>query len=776
MKAVIMAGGEGSRLRPLTCDMPKPMARLCGRPMLEYILDLLALHGIREAALTLRYLPGQIVEHFPEGTYKGIKLDFVEETSPLGTAGGVKNACQPEDDNILIISGDALCDFDLAAFAAYHKKGGAAVTILGKQVEDPREYGLIDVDDTGKVAGFIEKPAFSQAVSDLANTGIYMLSKRALALIPHGESFDFARDLFPLLLSRGETLHCWEGQGYWCDIGDLDTYISCQRDMLHGRVKCSLPEMGPVTGRPTGVKIQQPVYIGKNVVLEDDALIEAGSVLDDGCTVGRGARITGSVVLQGAHIARGATLTGSLVCAGASVKAGAMLFEGSTVGAGAVVGEQASVAAGIKIWPGKKVADFSRATLHVKVGGDSRFFFGDDGISGQVGVELTPEFCARVGAAVGSLNPGARIAVGSSTHRSSEVLKDALTAGIRSTGAHVVDFGSNFASQFEFSMNFCAIEVGVFIRGDSRACLQVLTEGLPATRQIERNIEGMLARGEFVRCSYDGMGDRVDMSGVGALYRSHLMRLAPGGLSGLEGRVRSQNVAIQSLLRETLEKLGCGEGELTVEISEQGDRLRIFEPSAGTVRGHTILAMCAAGEMERGLDVALPYDAPRTIDSMAAEMGRKVLRYLDTPADNSDEKARKLAKTQLWNRDALMQTVMFLHLAQRWGGVSKLLERYKGFDVASRTLETKPGGSAALLRQVSRHQPGVITEGVLVEDKRGVVLLKPLKRGDGVRILAEAASSETARELCDSMEELLRRAMKQQAANGAESSGPKGIS
>jgi len=762
MKAVIMAGGEGSRLRPLTCDMPKPMARLCGRPILEYILDLLVLHGVREAALTLRYLPGRIVEHFPDGTYKGIRLRFVEETTPLGTAGGVKNACLPDDDNILVISGDALCDFDLTAFASHHQKGGAAVTILGKRVEDPREYGLIDVDETGKIVGFIEKPAFSQAVSDLANTGIYMLSRRALQMIPSGESFDFARDLFPLLLSRGETLCCWEGQGYWCDIGDLDTYISCQRDMLYGKVRCSLPPTGEVVGRPAGVKIRQPVYIGRNVVLEDDVLIEEGSVLDDGCTVGRGARITGSVVLQGAHIAREATLTGSLVCAGASIKAGAMLFEGSTVGAGAVVGEQATVAAGIKIWPGKKVADFSRATLHVKVGGDSRIFFDDDGISGQIGVELTPEFCARVGAAVGSLHPGARIAVGSSTHRSAEVLKDALTAGIRSTGASVVDFGSNFASLFEFAMNFCAMELGVFVRGGSRAALQVLSEGLPATRQVERSIEGMLARGEFVRCSFSGMGDRVDMSGVEALYRSQLMRLAPDGLPGWEVKVRSHNAAIQSLLRETLENMGCLDGDLTIEVSEQGDKLRIFDSSFGTVRSHTILAVCAAGEMERGLNVALPYDAPRAIDAMAADMGRRVLRYLHTPADNSDQEARKLAKTQLWNRDALMQAILFLNMAQRYGGIPRLLERYRGFDVATRTLETLPGGSAALLRKVSRHQPGAIAEGVLLEDRRGVVLIKPLKRGDGVRILAEAASSETAQELCDSMEELLRRTMKQE--------------
>lgn len=772
MKAVIMAGGEGTRLRPLTCDLPKPMARLCGRPMLEYILDLLVDSGVTEAALTLQYLPHLIISHFPEESYRGMSLSFVEERTPLGTAGSVKNACTPEDDNILVISGDALCDFDLRSFEKAHRESGAAVTILGKKVADPREYGLIDAGADGRIGGFIEKPAFSQAVSDLANTGIYMLSKSALDLIPEGQKYDFAKNLFPKLLEEGKPLQCWEGTGYWCDIGDLDTYISCQREMLEGKVRCHIPggeraveEPGSQLERPVGVRIIPPVYIGKNVRLEDDVLIESGSVLDDGCSIGRGARVSGSIVLSGAHIGPRARLTGSLICAGASVKRGAMTFEGATVGAGAVIGEQAAVAPRIKIWNNRRIADGARVNLHVKQGDSLQEAFDENGLSGQVGVELTPEFCARVGAAVGSLNPTMRIAVGSGPQRSAQVLKAALTAGIQSTGAHVVDFGENFLSQFEFSMNFCALERGVFVRGDDRGWLRVLSEGLPAPREVERGIEGMLARGEFVRCSHDGMGDRVDMSGIGALYRSQLMRLAPGGLSGLGVLVRSKNALIQTMLTECLQKLGCHQGELILEVSELGNRLRLTHPDVGTVRYHTILALCAAGELEKGLDVALPFDAPRAVDEYAASQGRRVLRYLDTPADESDREARNLAKNQLWSRDALMQSMMILHMIRRSGGVEPLLRRYQAFDVAVRTLETG-GNPAGLLRQMGGHKPGAITEGVVLEQAHGIVLLQPLKRGNGIRILAEAVSSETAQELCDSAEELLRRAMERGQTDG----------
>lgn len=763
MKAVIMAGGEGSRLRPLTCDIPKPMARLLGRPTLEYILDLLGKHGITTAALTLRYLPDRIIELFPDGEYGGIGLEFVEENEPLGTAGSVQNACKPGDNEVLVISGDAMCDFDLTAAMQFHRATGADATIVAKRVADPREYGLVDARENGEISGFIEKPAFSQAVSDLANTGIYILSKSALSLIPHGKTYDFAKDLFPLMLSKSMRLMCWEGKGYWCDIGDLETYISCQRDMINGLVSCDIRGSRDGAGNifaggrpPASCVINAPVYIGRDVRIEEGARIEAGSVVDDGSYIERNARVTASVLLQKSYIGRRARLTGALVCAGAAVKSGAMLFEGSAVGAGAIIGEKATVNAGVKIWNKKVVPDSAVVAEHVKIGGVSRGFFDDDGIVGQVGVDLTPEFMARVGCAVGSLNPGGRVALGCGSGHSAEALAAAVAAGIQSTGSQVLDFGGNFQSQFEFSMNFCSLPVGVFVRADGRAGLRLMGPGgLPAGRDMERNVEAVLSRGEFVRCAWDAVGDRVDMNGMTALYRSQLLKFAPHGLSGCSVRLKSSNPAVQKTLGDALFKMGCVTGEgFILEVSSQGDKVRVFDPELGYIPHHKILAWCAMSWMEAGNDASVPFDAPRILDSFAEKAGVRLHRYFHCPADSSDADARKLAQAQMWSRDALMQSVMLLHLVKRTGSLRTLAEREPAFDREVRVVETR-GNPAGLIRGVGDRRLGRITEGVIIHSDKGSALVKALKRGTGIRIFAESISAEIAAELCDDIEKLI---------------------
>lgn len=765
-----MAGGEGARLRPLTCDLPKPMARLLGRPVLEYILELLARHGIMEAALTVRYLPGRIVEHFPDRVFSGVRLRFVEEDEPLGTAGGVKNACMPQDEDVLVISGDAMCDFDLSAFVKHHKLSGADVSILGKAVGDPREYGLIDIEESGRVRGFIEKPAYSQAVSDIANTGIYILSRRAVELIPDGKPYDFAKDLFPFMLERGMLLSCMVEDAYWCDIGDLGSYIQCQQDMLHGLVQfkhyASRDAQGNLLAGKmpfTTTAIVPPCYIGRHVKIEESAIIESGSVIDDGCYIGSGARITTSVLLKDCYVARRAKLTGALLCATANVGAGAMLFEGATVGAGAVVGENATVNAGVKIWNKKRVEPSMVVSEHIKTAAQAREFFDDNGIAGQIGVELTPEFAARVGAAVGSFAPGGRIAVGCSAHPGANVLKSALSAGIRSTGTDVVDFGDNFQVQFEFAMNFCAVPVGVYIRGDNHAGIKLFDAGgLPATREMERGVEGILTRGEFTRSAHDDTGEHIPMHGLGPMYKSQLMRAAGRGLSGCSARVKSHNLPLKGILSETLYKLGCDvEGGPVLEMSSQGDKVRVYDPALGYIQHHSIFTWCCLSELERGEDIAVPFDAPRVIDAFAQDKGRQVLRYYQCPADDGDRAARALAKRQLWTRDALMQSIMFLSIARRMGGVSAILAQAPRFERIMKTLETSQN-PAPLIRALdgAAGGDGRVSEGVLLRERRGIVLVRPLKRGTGVRIFAESVNSETAQELCDDIEALIRKNMK----------------
>ena len=243
MKAVIMAGGQGTRLRPVTGPLPKPLVPFLGRPLMEHILLLLKRCGFTRVCASLRYQAGEIQNRFGDGSALGISLEYRTEDRPLGTAGGVKNCadfCGSED--ILVISGDAACDFDLAALMQRHKESGAAVTLALYRHPEPLPYGSVVTDEDGQIRAFIEKPLWSHVVTDLVNTGIYVLSPRAIAAIPIDREFDFARDLFPLLMSRGESLLGVPMDGYWCDVGTPLSYYRCCVDALEGRLQLDLPE------------------------------------------------------------------------------------------------------------------------------------------------------------------------------------------------------------------------------------------------------------------------------------------------------------------------------------------------------------------------------------------------------------------------------------------------------------------------------------------------------------------------------------------------------
>lgn len=243
MKAIIMAGGEGRRLRPVTGDSPKPLVPFLGRPMMEHIILLLKKHGFTEICATLRYRGEDIRACFGDGSRLGVKLCYREETEALGTAGSVKNCADfIGGDDFLVISGDAACDFDLGQLARRHKEGQAAASLALYRCPEPLSYGLAVTDSRSMIRAFIEKPSWERVVTDLVNTGIYVLSPKLLSFIPDGRPFDFGKELFPLLLERGEKILGVELEGYWCDVGSPLSYYRCCADALEGRLKLDIPE------------------------------------------------------------------------------------------------------------------------------------------------------------------------------------------------------------------------------------------------------------------------------------------------------------------------------------------------------------------------------------------------------------------------------------------------------------------------------------------------------------------------------------------------------
>ena len=244
MKAVIMAGGMGSRLKAITGDRPKPMVPLLGRPLMEYILELLRSQGFDQVCAAVRYRAGDIMAHFGDGSRFGVEMQYRVEEEPLGTAGAVKN-CRDfyGGEDFLVISGDAACDFQLSRLMEEHKRRGAAVTLALCRHSEPLSYGLAVTDGEGRIRSFVEKPAWSRGVTDLVNTGIYVISPRIMELVPEGREFDFAKDLFPLLLSRGELLLGLPMEGYWCDVGSPLSYYRCCADALEGKLRLDFPEL-----------------------------------------------------------------------------------------------------------------------------------------------------------------------------------------------------------------------------------------------------------------------------------------------------------------------------------------------------------------------------------------------------------------------------------------------------------------------------------------------------------------------------------------------------
>ena len=242
MKAIVMAGGEGTRLRPVTGEHPKPLVPLLGRPMMEHILLLLRENGFTEVCAAVRYRAEEIRQRFGDGSELGISLCYREETQPLGTAGAVKNCANfYGDEDVLVISGDAACDFDLRSLMEAHRRRKAAATLALFRHPEPLQYGLAVQDESGLIRAFVEKPPWERVVTDLVNTGIYVLSPRAMEPVPEDTPFDFAGDLFPLLLGRGEPLLGVDMPGYWCDVGTPSSYYQCCLDALSGKLKLDLP-------------------------------------------------------------------------------------------------------------------------------------------------------------------------------------------------------------------------------------------------------------------------------------------------------------------------------------------------------------------------------------------------------------------------------------------------------------------------------------------------------------------------------------------------------
>jgi mannose-1-phosphate guanylyltransferase/phosphomannomutase len=265
VKAVIMAGGEGTRLRPLTANQPKPMLPVGNRPIMEHIVTHIRDHGFKDIVVTVQFLASQVRNYFGDGADMGVDLAYATEPTPLGTAGSVRNAAEMLGETFVVISGDALTDIDLDEVVGFHRRRGALATVVLKRMPNPLEFGIVIAGDDGRIERFLEKPHWGQVFSDTINTGIYVLEPEVFEHIPEGQPADFAGDVFPKLLDQGAPLFGFVADGYWEDVGSLEAYQRAHQDILDGKVRVDV----------RGFQVRPGVWLGEGAELDPDAVLTA---------------------------------------------------------------------------------------------------------------------------------------------------------------------------------------------------------------------------------------------------------------------------------------------------------------------------------------------------------------------------------------------------------------------------------------------------------------------------------------------------------------------
>ena len=522
MRAVLMAGGSGTRLRPLTCDLPKPMVPILNRPIAEHIINLLKRNDIREVIATLYYLPDVMRDYFQDGKDFGVEMTYaVEEEQPLGTAGCVKNIEHWLKDTFLVISGDGITDFDLKAAIAYHRAKKSQATLILTRVPNPVEFGVVITDKNGRINRFLEKPSLSEVFSDTINTGTYILEPEVLKYLPENEESDFSKDLFPTLLAKGEPMYGYVAEGYWCDVGHLDAYREAQYDALNKKVTLDVAYEEKSPGLWIGsnsyidptAKIETPALIGSNCRIGSRVKIEAGTVIGDNVTVGTDADLKRPIIWNGVTIGEEAHLRACTIARGTRVDRRAQALEGAVVGALSTVGEEAQIAPSVRVWPSKRIESGAILNINLIWGNTAqRNLFGQRGVSGLANIDITPEFAVKLGAAYGStLKLGATVLSSRDQRSVSRMVSRSLISGLMSAGINVQNLEATAIPISRTITDNIKAAGGIHVRLEPDRPDHILIEffdqnGINISKSKEKKVEGTYFKEDLRRVSIPEIG------------------------------------------------------------------------------------------------------------------------------------------------------------------------------------------------------------------------------------------------------------------------------
>lgn len=795
MRAVIMAGGSGSRLRPLTCDLPKPMVPVLNRPVMDYTVDLLKKHGIQEIAVTLAYLPKVVKDYFEDGTDFGVSFQYFVEDAPLGTAGSVKNAAGFLPETFLVISGDALTDLDISDAVAFHKERGSLATLVLHRQQIPLEYGVVITDKENRITRFLEKPSWGEVFSDTVNTGIYILEPEVLDYVSPGKQFDFSKDVFPKLLEDNKPMYGYVADCYWCDIGDLRSYRQAQFDVLEGKVDVevvgNLRQPGIWLGEDChvaeDVKIIPPVYVGKGCTIGQGARIGPLTVLNDFCLIEDGASLKRTVAWRDSSVARGAEVRGATICDRVCIGPKARLFDDSVVGCRTVLEQGVTLRQGAKVWPDKRITEDTVVSQNLVWGSRlSRRLFGRKDIKGRFNMEVTPEFASRLGSSFASLaaNDGSLMVAGDNTEAAA-LVADALSVGILACGTRVIRASGLVMPMVRFAVRHYKAEGGIHVRLDPDKPEQLHLEFVNASganidRNTERKLEKAINGDSFQRVGSGQVEITQRTDDIPRLYfvewASKLRALGPVRKQArpLQVVLGAESELMTFLGGSFLSYIGCvvkraenslasvkGEvrnsnADMGVFLAADGEGILAVDESGGVVGPDVYKALSMSLALKaKGKSVIIPHDAPQALRSMAK--GAEIIQVKSEPAEvmtamlsrgSGDERA---TLQYLLNFDGIQAAARIADfLVSRKLRLSQVLKSLPDLNYRATAVPCKWTDKGRVLRQLVAEQNKrkmELYEGVKIWDDRGWALVLPDSEKPRFNIYAQGNSEEFAEEL-----------------------------
>ncbi len=688
MKAVVMAGGEGTRLRPMTSSMPKPLLPVVNRPIMEHVLRLLRRHGMTDVVVTVQFLASLVRNYFGDGEDLAMTLQYATEEEPLGTAGSVKNAEEAlSDGTFLVISGDALTDIDLTSLVEFHKERQALVTVCLTRVPDPLEFGITIVDEAARVQRFLEKPSWGQVFSDTVNTGIYVMEPEIFDYVKAGTPVDWSGDVFPRLIEEGRPVFGYVADGYWEDVGTLESYHQAQADVLEGRVNVDIDgfEVSPGVWVAEGAEVDPearlrgPLYIGDYAKVEAGAELREYTVVGSNVVVRSGAFLHRAVVHDNVFIGPHANVRGCVIGKNTDVMRSARVEEGAVLGDECVIEEEAIISAGVKVYPFKTIE--AGAVIHSSVVWESRgqrSLFGARGVSGIVNVEITPELVVRLTSAYATtLHKGATVVTGRDHSRAARAFKRAVISALTSSACNVRDLEASPSPVTRLETARAGAAGGIMLRTrsgvtDSLEILFLDETGADLSPAQVRKVERIFQRQEFRRAFPGEIGDLsfppravesyvqelratidaqrvaeaglkvvVDTAGgVAALVMPTLLARMPVDVLTVNNRLDDDKPTETAAVRaEGLRRLGdlvsSAQATFGVRFDPLGERLSIVDDTGSPIddeRALLVFLDLVAAERQGGR-VALPVTTTRVAEQVCRFHGVEVLWTTTAPDD-----------------------------------------------------------------------------------------------------------------------------------------------